>query len=185
MSRRIALMHVVDRFDQAATEELSPRSIHYRPSEVRVVHRSDPASEGQPTRHVGLRRWFSPAQEFRRAKLRGVLEFIHGHAGIVANHAGFLLAPVGVLDLGEERRYSPIVALLPTGERMIVALRTIEPHAEKVLRCQVGQLGRRESLAPLQQIFFTRLGMRCFRGFDFGLYSIWGYFSNFGGSSQG
>ena len=46
-------------------------------------------------------------------------------------------------------------------------------------------IGTHMSWQSEEELFFTRLGMRCFRGFDFGLYSIWGYLSNFGGSSQG
>ena len=75
-------------------------------------------------------------QEVLRLRAAGAF----GHADLVVVAALVRVLRVVGLHLREERGHAPVLGLLPVGERVVVALGTLELHAEEVLADGVGQL---------------------------------------------
>ena len=135
---------VIDRFDEPAPHEVIPNAIDLGPREERVVRARDPVGQRIESILIVVHRRRRCPEKERPGRLAG--------AGVVqlalAIHPNHLLAdelvsvradlaPVLehlVADAGEEGVPAVVVLLRPPLERMVVALGTPQPNAEKELR---------------------------------------------------
>src|SRR5262249_51634048 len=133
--------HLINRVDQTGAKEVAPQPIDAGAGKERIVRLRDPISEDNA--RIGLRvvkLRLLAVEELRLRRLFGAGGLQH------ARCARRLAARVARLHAGEEGGILPELLALPVGERMIVALRTRQPHTEEEAGRRVGEVLRLELL---------------------------------------
>ena len=133
MRWRIADAHVVDGIDEAAAEHARPEPIGDVAREVRVVAIHHPVGKhGAAIRSLGD--LCLALAEQARLRDRTVAQVAHLAVAAIPHDVLVGIEPALLADLAEERGDAVVVVHRPPLERVVVALRALQSHAQEHLR---------------------------------------------------
>ena len=122
---------------QTSTQEMAPHAIDHRPGKKRIVTTGQPASKPLPRIVERRQRQIRTTQWPRRNHSAGT-RMTHLSGGpdvdlLVGRHLS-VRKPATTPHPGKHRRQPVVVGLAPGFKRVVMALGTLDPHAQECLR---------------------------------------------------